>query len=169
MITLIAARENFGAIGKGGAIPWKLPEDLKLFQRETIGGAVIMGRKTWESLQSKPLCGRQNIVVTSCRDLASDLDAEFDVVNNISAAIATARLYGVTRIYGIGGQSIYEGMMHLADRILITEVDTEVDGADTFFPSIDNDLWEELMNRPLTPEGHRTPARLRELLRRRPA
>ena len=65
MISLVVARAAGGAIGRDGDIPWFVPEDLAAFQRETRGGAVIMGRKTWDSLPVKPLKGRLNIVVTS--------------------------------------------------------------------------------------------------------
>ena len=65
MLTLIAARDRNGAIGKNNTIPWHAPEDLAFFQRETTGGAVIMGRRTWESLPFKPLKNRLNLVVSS--------------------------------------------------------------------------------------------------------
>ena len=69
MLTLIAARARNGAIGKDGTLPWHIPEDLKFFKRETLGGAIIMGRRTWESLPFKPLKDRLNLVVTSTLDL----------------------------------------------------------------------------------------------------
>ncbi|MGR3568543.1 MAG: dihydrofolate reductase, partial [Pseudooceanicola nanhaiensis] len=62
MITLVVARARNGAIGKGNQIPWHIPADLKLFQRETSGSAILMGRNTWESLPVKPLKNRMNIV-----------------------------------------------------------------------------------------------------------
>ena len=65
MISLVVACARNRAIGRGNTIPWHAPEDLKFFMRETMGGAVIMGRKTWESLPVRPLKGRMNIVVTS--------------------------------------------------------------------------------------------------------
>lgn len=65
MITLIAARARGNVIGKDGDMPWHLPEDLKYFMRETMGGAMIMGRNTWNSLPNAPLKNRLNIVVTS--------------------------------------------------------------------------------------------------------
>ncbi len=63
MLTLVVARAKGGAIGRDGDIPWHAPEDLKMFQRETLGGALVMGRRTWESLPVKPLKNRLNIVV----------------------------------------------------------------------------------------------------------
>jgi dihydrofolate reductase len=135
MITLIVARAANGAIGRNGSIPWEVSEDLKSFQRETIGGAVIMGRNTWESLPVKPLPKRLNIVVSSYTD-AADI-----VVPSVAAGIEFASESGYDRIYGIGGARIYEEMMLLADRLLISEVDLMVPDADTFFPPFELDDW----------------------------
>ena len=138
MITLIVARDRAGAIGKDGDIPWNLPGDLKLFQRETTGGAIIMGRATWESLPVKPLKNRLNIVVSR------DTSLTVNVVASIPDALALARTEGYFRIYGIGGAGIYREMLPLADRLLLTEVDTKVEGADTFFPDIDITRWRDV-------------------------
>jgi dihydrofolate reductase len=139
MITLIAARSRNGAIGKDGQIPWHIPEDLAMFKRETLGGALIMGRKTWESLPFRPLPKRLNIVVT--RDAGvHDLTAA-----TVAEAIAIAQAQGYFRIYGIGGQRIYTEMLPLAHRLLLTEVDTVVEDADAFFPEI-GEGWREVGN-----------------------
>lgn len=138
MITLIVARDRNGAIGKGGDIPWHLPGDMKMFQRETTGGALIMGRATWESLPVKPLKGRLNIVVSRDKDLADH------VVGSVAEAIALARSEGYFRVYGIGGSGIYAEMLPLADRLLLTEVDCAVEGADTWFPEVDEGDWREI-------------------------
>ncbi|MFV1498288.1 dihydrofolate reductase [Phaeobacter sp. JH20_02] len=135
MITLIVARDQNGAIGKDNTIPWQAPEDLKSFQRETLGGALIMGRNTWDSLPVKPLKNRLNLVVSS-NPGAADL-----VCPSIEAALAEARAQGYHRIYGIGGARIYEGLMEIADRMLITEVETEVEDADTYFPPFRAGQW----------------------------
>ncbi|MQY42883.1 dihydrofolate reductase [Epibacterium sp. SM1969] len=147
MITLIVARDRNGAIGKDNTIPWRAPEDLKAFQRETLGGAIIMGRNTWDSLPVKPLKNRLNIVVSSdpnCADL---------VVPNLEAAVFEARAQGYMRIYGIGGARIYQGMMEMADRLLITEVELEVEGADTHFPEVDDARWQVAAHNPLRREN----------------
>ncbi|WP_293573453.1 dihydrofolate reductase [Phaeobacter sp.] len=158
MITLIVARDRNGAIGKDNTIPWHAPEDLKAFQRETLGGAIIMGRNTWDSLPFKPLKNRLNIVVSSRPD-AADL-----VRPSLDAAIAEARAQGYLRIYGIGGAGIYRGMMEMADRLMITEVATEVEGADTHFPQIDPSVWQPIAEHQLRDAA---PAcRLVEYLRR---
>lgn len=138
MITLIAARAVNGAIGRQGAIPWSIPEDLKFFQRETLGGAIIMGRNTWESLPFRPLSKRLNIVVSS-----NPTVAEF-AVPTVFDGIKLAAESGYQRIYGIGGALIYKEMLPLAHRLLISEVDVDVLDADTFFPKFDITLWREV-------------------------
>lgn len=138
MITLIVARDRNGAIGKDGDIPWHLPGDLAMFQRETTGGALIMGRATWESLPVKPLKGRLNIVVSRDKSLAEH------VVGSVAEAVALARDKGYFRIYGIGGAGIYKEMLPLADRLLLTEVDCAVEGADTWFPEVEEGDWREI-------------------------
>ena len=158
MITLIVARARNGAIGRDGTIPWHLPEDLKFFQRETLGGALIMGRNTWDSLPVKPLSKRLNIVVSSDPN-AADL-----VVPSVTAAVSLALAQGHQRIYGIGGARIYQEMLALAHRLLISDVDLDVPDADTFFPAVDQDHWAVINERPLRPAA---PACcLREYLRR---
>jgi dihydrofolate reductase len=135
MITLIVARARNGAIGKDNTIPWHAPEDLRFFQRETLGGAIIMGRHTWESLPLKPLKNRMNLVVSS-----KECSAEFQFASPqdaINAAVAA----GYMRIYGIGGNQIYRAMLPLADRLLLTEVDLVVKDADTFFPEFEANDW----------------------------
>lgn len=137
MMTLIVARARYGAIGKDNTIPWHAPEDLAFFQRETVGGAVIMGRNTWESLPKRPLPRRLNIVVTS-RPATDGGDALF---LPLERAVHKARAAGYLRHYAIGGAGIYRAFLPLANRLLITEVDLEVPGADTFFPEFDPTQW----------------------------
>lgn len=147
MITLIVARARNGAIGRDGTMPWHLPEDLKFFQRETMGGALIMGRHTWGSLPVKPLANRPNIVVSSHTEIAEL------VVPSVTAAVDLAVRQGYQRIYGIGGARIYEEMLPLAHRLLISEVNIEVHDADTFFPHVDMDIWNAINKRPLRTAG----------------
>lgn len=136
MITLIVARARNGAIGKDNEIPWEAPEDLAFFQRETIGGAMIMGRKTWDSLPYKPLKGRLNIVVSS-----QAVEAEH-VCTSVEAALALAYAKGYRRVYGIGGNGIFSALLAQADRLLITEVDLHVEDAHAFFPDLDPADWD---------------------------
>ncbi|SNX72796.1 dihydrofolate reductase [Cereibacter ovatus] len=159
MLTVVVARAKGGAIGKGGTIPWHAPEDLAFFQRETLGGAVIMGRRTWESLPKRPLPRRMNIVVTSGAPEGEAVFCRFD------AAIPAARAAGHARIYSIGGAGIFAAHLPLADRLLLTEVDLAVEGADTFFPDFDPAGWTCISRMELRRDG---PACiLHEYLRRR--
>lgn len=141
MISLIVARDKNGAIGKDNDIPWYAPEDLAFFKRETLGGAVIMGRNTWDSLPFKPLKNRLNIVVSSQDDLGEI------TVRSVSEAVDAAHAAGYQRLYGMGGAGIYNAMLPMADRLLITEVDMAVADPDTYFPSISSDQWSLVQTR----------------------
>lgn len=136
MLTLIAARDRNGAIGRGNDIPWRAPADLAHFQRETRGAAVIMGRRTWDSLPVRPLRGRLNLVVSR------DPSAAEHVLATPEAAVEHAYRAGYRQVYGIGGAAIYQALLPLADRMLITDVDLEVADADTFFPAFDPTDWD---------------------------
>ncbi len=159
MLTLIVARARNGAIGKNNTIPWHSPEDLKSFQRETTGGALIMGRRTWESLPVKPLSRRLNCVVSSDRSLAENVFASPE------EAVTHSRNAGYRRIYGIGGEAIYRALLPIADRLLITEVDLEIAAPDACFPPVAADEWYECDTALLREEEPRCV--LRELLRLR--
>ena len=147
MLSLVVARARNGAIGKANLIPWFAPEDLAFFQRETTGGAIIMGRKTWESLPFKPLKNRLNCVVSSDPTLTEHVFATSE------AALEFARSQGYARAYGIGGEGIYRALLPLADRLLITEVALDIADADAFFPDFDVKDWQQLRSIPLRAEA----------------
>ncbi|MDH2327542.1 dihydrofolate reductase [Cereibacter sp. SYSU M97828] len=142
MISIIVARARNGAIGRGNDIPWRAPEDLAFFKRETLGGAVIMGRRTWDSLPFKPLKDRLNLVVSTTMEGP-------DVFPTPEDAIRAAGDRGYRRIYAIGGAAIYSAFLPMADRLLVTEVDIDVPDADTFFPPLDPDDWVRIGSTPL--------------------
>ena len=137
-LCLIAAVGADGAIGIGGALPWRLPEDLKRFKAITTGHAVIMGRKTFESI-GRPLPNRRNIVVTRS---TPELPAGVERASSIDAAVALARQTDSEPMV-IGGGEIYRATIGEATRLEITEVAREVPGADAFFPAIDRARFEE--------------------------
>ncbi|WP_121067740.1 dihydrofolate reductase [Chachezhania antarctica] len=157
MISLIVARSRNGAIGRRGTMPWTLPEDMAFFKDATRGAALIMGRRTWASIPNPPLPGRLNCVVSSTPDLAPH------TFPSVEAALAFARDKGHGAIFGMGGRGIYDALMPLADRLLITEVDTFVDDADTFFPDVDETQWTVQSETVLREAGPRCVAR--ELVR----
>ena len=138
ILTLIAAVARNGVIGIDNRLPWHLPADLKHFKALTLGHAVIMGRKTWESLpaQFRPLPGRRNIVVT--RDAGYRTEGA-TVVLSLPAAIGAA---DNSEAFVIGGAQLYAAAMPLADRLQLTAIDTTFEG-DTFFPAIDPHQWRE--------------------------
>jgi dihydrofolate reductase len=136
-LTLIAALARNRTIGRDNAMPWRLPEDLRRFKRLTLGHAVIMGRKTFESIGS-PLPGRDNIVITRSRDWSPPGCA---VVHSLDAALATAESRG--EAFVIGGAQIYALAMPLAQRLCLTEIERDFDG-DAFFPEYDLSAWREV-------------------------
>jgi dihydrofolate reductase len=143
-VTLVLARAENGVIGKDGAIPWHISDDLKRFKALTLGETVVMGRKTWDSLPRKPLPGRRNIVVT--RD--AGWQAEGAEAMPLEAALAQPD------IFVIGGAEIYRAALAQADRIELTEVHKSFDGDARF----DFDLkdWRQIAR-----EDHATPEGLR--------
>lgn len=138
VLTLIAAVARNGVIGVDNRLPWRLPADLKHFKALTTGHAVIMGRKTWESLPEnfRPLPGRRNIVVT--RD-GYYRAAGATVAASLAAAMAAAE---GGEAFVIGGAELYAAAMPLADRLQLTEIDADFEG-DTWFPAIDRGQWRE--------------------------
>ena len=136
-LVVIAAVSLNGVIGRDGDLPWHLPEDLRHFRRNTVGHAIIMGRKTWESI-GRPLPRRRNIVVTRQRDLSIE---GCEVVHSLDEALALAHQEDAEpRV--IGGASLYAEALPQATRLLLTEVQREVDG-DTFFPAWRPEDWRE--------------------------
>jgi dihydrofolate reductase len=128
-IALIAAMDRARAIGKNGALPWHLPPDLKRFKALTLGHTVLMGRKTFESI-GKPLPGRRNVVLS--RDPSFQRDG-VEACRSLSAAL---RLCTSDTLWVIGGGEIYTLALPIAQRLEITHVDTEVTGADAWFPEL---------------------------------
>ncbi len=133
MIALIVAIDQNNAIGKDNQLLWHLPKDLSFFKNVTSGNAIIMGRKTFESI-GKALPNRRNIVISSQKDLQY---AGAEITSSLNAAI---ELVGNADGYIIGGGSIYDQSLTLVDRLYITKVAASFN-ADTFFPIINWDEW----------------------------
>lgn len=136
-VSLIAAVAANGVIGRDGSMPWHLPEDLKRFKALTMGHAIVMGRKTFDSI-GRLLPGRRTIIVTRQRDYRID---GAEVVHSVDAAIALAR--DDDEVFVIGGGEIYVQALPLADRLLITEIDATPPG-DVRFPAIDRKRWRQM-------------------------
>ena len=139
-IGMIWAQARGGVIGAGGTMPWHLPEDLKHFKRTTSGSPVVMGRRTWESFppRFRPLPGRTNIVIT--RDDSLDLPGAVrarSLPEALELAATEAGPAGTTWV--IGGGSIYADAIEVAEQLVVTEIDLQVDG-DTLAPRIPGDF-----------------------------
>ncbi|MDE2111437.1 MAG: dihydrofolate reductase [Alphaproteobacteria bacterium] len=138
-ISLILARADNGVIGSKGALPWRLPDDMRRFKALTMGKPCIMGRKTWESLPKRPLPGRTNIVVTRNAAFAAEGAA---VAQSFDAALAIARKENPSEIMVIGGAEIYAAALPRAGRIHLTEIHAVFDG-DARMPAFDKKIWRE--------------------------
>ena len=139
---LIYARARNGVIGKGGVMPWHLPEDLAHLRQVTMGCPVIMGRKTWDSIPPKfqPLPGRSNIVITRQADWAAQGALR---VPSLSEAVALCA--DAPQAWVIGGAEIYQLAAPLADTAEVTEIEADFEG-DTFAPVL-GPQWQEVARR----------------------
>jgi dihydrofolate reductase len=135
-VALIAAVAANGVIGAGNRLPWHLSEDLKRFRALTVGHAVIMGRKTWESLP-RALPERQNIVVTRRVDYAA---AGAEIAASFPAALARVRL--PEPAFCIGGGELYRAALPFATTLYMTEIARDFDG-DAWFPPFAPGDWRE--------------------------
>lgn len=150
-LALIVAMTRDRLIGKDGRIPWHVPDDLKFFKRITLGNAVIMGRKTFDSI-GRPLPGRRNVVISRSaapydatmatpRDGRPD-QTSLDVVPSLDAALALCRARGEQAAFVIGGAQIYALALPLADELFITRIEGDYEG-DTWFPPFELSQWQD--------------------------
>lgn len=137
-LSLVAALDCNFAIGKGNALPWHLPDDLKRFKALTLGKPVLMGRRTAESL-GRALPGRRNLVLTRHGTVPFD---GMEAVASLSQALDAVA--DATEVCVIGGGEVFAETLPLATRLHLTWVDTSVDGADAFFPRFDASAWQEV-------------------------
>ena len=151
MITLIAATAENNALGKNNRMIWHLPDDFKRFKKLTSGHFIIMGRKTYESLDG-PLPNRTHIIITRQENYAEKVDANCCiVVDNIEDAIAKSASEDETFV--IGGGEIYKLALPLADKIELTRVHGTFE-ADAYFPEIDENKWN-LVNEDYHPKDEK--------------
>jgi dihydrofolate reductase len=139
-VSIIAAVARNNVIGRGGKLPWRLPEDLAFFKRVTMGHPVIMGRRTMESI-GNPLQGRKNIVLSR--------DPGFNPEGWIVARTAgqALEISGGGEVFVIGGASVYALFFPMAARLYITHVDDDFQG-DAFFPPLDGREWRVVRSEP---------------------
>ena len=144
-IILVVATDNQYSIGFKGKLVWHIPEDLKFFKNQTWGMPVLMGRKTFESINNKILKGRMNIILTNNRSLK--IENGF-VVHSIQESIDLVIKYGYKELYIIGGAEIYNLTLPIADKIIRTKIDALFTG-DAFFPKIDLQEFRIIENIPI--------------------
>jgi dihydrofolate reductase len=143
MIKIIVAVSENGVIGGDNSLVWNLPNDMKRFKQITTGNAVVMGRKTYESI-GKPLPNRRNIIISKDTNLFID---ECEVVNSIEEALMLTN----NDCFFIGGGEIYKQVLPLTDIIYLTKIHEDFNG-DTYFPELNKEEWFESMNESFNPD-----------------
>ncbi len=139
-LTLIVATDRQRGIGINNTLPWRLKEDLAFFKQTTSGHAIIMGRKTFDSI-GRPLPNRRNIVVTR------NPGWTHDGVERAGSLDEAAQLAGDGEVFVIVGAQIYVDAIQIADKLIVTEIDAVYD-CDAFFPAIDPAVWKEVAREP---------------------
>ena len=139
-LSILVAMAKNRVIGRDNRLPWHLPADLKHFKFLTMGQAIVMGRKTYESI-GKPLPGRANIVITRQTDYQIPGAV---VVNSLEDALLVCEETSTTDTenFIIGGEKLYRQTIKICQRMYITEIQGNFDG-DVFFPEFDPSDWEE--------------------------
>ncbi len=135
-ISLIVAASSNHVIGKNNQLLWHLPNDMKFFKQTTWAMPIVMGRKTFESIGSKPLNGRVNIILTQ----QENFKANAVVVNNINDVLFVAQEHDYKEIFVIGGAEVYNQFLDKANKIFLTKVHTTIEG-DSYFDFDKND-WK---------------------------
>lgn len=135
MIALIVAYSKNKVIGKNNKMPWHLPNELKHFKEITMGGAVVMGRKTFESI-GEPLEGRLNIIISTSKKYSAD---NLITVGSLNEAFERA---SAKDVYISGGAMVYKEALPYCEKLFVTEIDAHIEG-DTFFPEFDESLYEK--------------------------
>jgi len=159
-LSLVVAMDRNRVIGRGGDLPWRLPDDLKQFKQTTLGHTILMGRRTWDSL-GRPLPGRDNWVLSRSSEFSPQGARVFASLDDALAAFEGDELMV------IGGGELYKQALPRARRLYLTEVDTEVADGDTWFPAFDPADFEELACVGHgADERHAWPFRFRTLQRR---
>ena len=144
-VSLVVAMAKNRVIGAGGKIPWHLPSELKLFKSITMGHHIVMGRKTYESI-NRLLPGRTTVIVTRSRDYKVPGAI---VAHSVKEALEACT--GDDEVMVIGGAEIFRETLPVADRIYLTLVDAEPQG-DVFMPEIDMRTWRETSSQSFAPD-----------------
>lgn len=138
-ISIIVAVDENNAIGRDNELLCYLPNDLKHFKTVTSGHTVIMGRKTFESLPKGALPNRRNVVITRNNELSF---AGCEMASSLESAIEMCAKED--EVFIIGGGTIYEQSIALADTLYLTRIHNSFEGVDTYFPKVDSNIWSEV-------------------------
>jgi dihydrofolate reductase len=138
IISLVAAASDNNVIGINNTLPWKMPADMKFFKNLTMGHTVIMGRKTFESMNNKPLSGRTNVVITRNKNFSTNGCTVLD-----SLTEAFNMFNDQKEVFIIGGSQIFNIAMPKADKIYLTRIHHAFNG-DSYFPELPGKEWVEL-------------------------
>jgi dihydrofolate reductase len=138
-ISVIVAADERNAIGKKQQLLWNLPLDMQRFKKATTGHAVVMGRRTFESLPKGALPNRKNVVLTT---LPPESFIDVFVCNSIQDALELCEKED--EVFIIGGAMVYKKAMEFADKLYLTRVHHVFEDADIFFPDVPFDEWEEI-------------------------
>lgn len=139
-IIIIAAIGINNELGKDNGLLWKLPTDMKFFANTTKGHTVIMGRKTYESIPDKyrPLKNRTNVVISTTKDYNHEGAV---TATNFYDALGVAEDNKAEKVFIIGGASVYERALKVADKMVLTHVNKVFPNADTYFPKSWQNGW----------------------------
>lgn len=140
-VTIVAAVARNGVIGSEGGLPWHLPEDLRRFKTLTMGGVLVMGRRTFDSI-GRPLPGRETVVVTRRPDPIEGVM----IAGSVETALATAAATG-REVFVVGGAEIYRQTIDVAEVMELTELTADYPG-DTYFPAFTTPPWQEVARTP---------------------
>lgn len=136
MISHIVAMDQNRVIGKDNRLPWHLPADLAYFKKVTMGHAIIMGRKTFESI-GRPLPGRENVIVTRNRSFQAEGCTVIHSIEEVRQFAAKRN----DEVFVIGGAELFQATLPFADRLYITKIEANFPG-DTFYPDFEESEWQ---------------------------
>lgn len=143
MVNMIAAIGMNNELGKNGSLIWNIPKDLKYFSEKTKGSTIVMGRNTFNSLP-KVLPGRKHIILSKTNSFNKEIDSNVVVVDNKDELIDLCNKISYNNeVFIIGGASLYEMFIDIADKLYITHIEEIDEDADVYFPKILDEKWEK--------------------------
>lgn len=138
-VSLIVAAASNNAIGKNNQMLWYMPNDFKYFKNQTWGLPVLMGRRTFQALNSKALPGRLNIILTHDKDFKAENAV---IIHKWEDAVFLAQEHHYNELMVIGGAEIYKLMLEHANKVYLTRMEKSFPDADAFFPMLNPKQWE---------------------------